>query len=144
MKLLFIPLLICLLAFSKVSVAQVPQYTPTWVKMMEDPKTNYYEAVKNFDSFWKGKEMPMEEAELLNEDISKEDKREHHRAEKNLSKMSAADRQQYDYLAYQFKRFNNWRHEVKPFVQDDGHILSQEERNKIFEQQQQEINNRKH
>jgi hypothetical protein len=140
----FIAFLFCLFSFSVVSVAQSQQVTPAWVKMMDDPNTNYYEAIKSFEQFWKGKEKPMEEGELINENMNKEAKKEHRNAERKLRNMSPVERQQYDYLTYQFKRFNNWRHEVKQFVQEDGHILSQEERNNIFEQQQQEINNRKH
>lgn len=144
MKRIFFLLLVGFIFNSGSITAQTQAIEPSWVKMMDDPNTNYYEAVNSFEQYWKGKELPMDEGELLNEYISREEKREHNRAERKLRNMSPAERQQYDYLAYQFKRFNNWSHEVKPFVQEDGHILSQEERNKIFEQQQLEINNRKH
>jgi hypothetical protein len=26
---------------------------PVWIKMMDDPKTNYYEANKAYDEYWK-------------------------------------------------------------------------------------------
>jgi hypothetical protein len=137
--------ILTILLFSLLSlVSQAQQATPSWVKMMEDPNVNYYEAVKSFEQFWKGRDLPMEEEELLNENITREEKREHRREERKLKHMTPSQRQEYDYLSYQYKRFNNWRHEMKQYVQEDGHILSQEERNKMFEQQQQEINNRKH
>lgn len=102
--------------------------------MMKDPKANYYEAVKAFNLYWKNKEKPIEEMEILNEDMSKHEKREHKRFEKKLSKMTPTQRQAFDELAYQFKRFKDWQRENAPYVQEDGSILSQEERNKIWEQ----------
>ncbi len=107
---------------------------PAWIDMMKDPKANYYEAVKAFNLYWKNKEKPIEEMEILNEDMSKHEKREHKRFEKKLSKMTPTQRQTFDELAYQFKRFKDWQRENAPYVQEDGSILSQEERNKIWNQ----------
>lgn len=111
---------------------------PEWVTMMEDPNVNYYEAVKSFNEFWKGREMPIDEADVLNEEMTGREKREHRRAVRKLKKMSPAERQEFDYLAYQYKRFKNWEHEVFPYVQNDGSILTDEQRRAIWEQQQKE------
>ena len=42
-------------------------------------------------------------------------------------------------LSYQAKRFRNWKKEMMPFVQEDGRILSNEERILIWEKQQEEM-----
>jgi hypothetical protein len=112
--------------------------TPAWVRMIDDPNTNYYSAVREFDAFWKGRDLPIEEEEVLNEELTGREKREHKKEVRKLGKMTPAERQQYDYLVYQYKRFMNWKREVFPFVQEDGRILSHQEREAIWEQQQKE------
>ena len=39
-------------------------------------------------------------------------------------------------MKYNVKRFERWMKDVKPFVQEDGRILTDEERQKIWEKQQ--------
>lgn len=110
--------------------------TPLWVQAMNDPNTNYYEAVRSFNQYWKDKELPVEEAELLNQEIDRKERREIRRTIRKMKKMSPAERQQFDWLAYQHKRFKNWQREVLPYVQEDGHILTMAERTAIWEEQQ--------
>ena len=42
-------------------------------------------------------------------------------------------------MAYHIKRFKNWKKEVRPYVQENGHILTQEERTAIWMRQQEEM-----
>jgi hypothetical protein len=83
------------------------------------------------------------EADEINEQLTRKEERAKERAERKLSKLNAAKRQEYDQLKYQCKRFENWRQEVLPFVQEDGRILTQEERIAIWKQQQEEIKQQK-
>ncbi len=115
---------------------------PNWVVMMEDPQANYFEAVKAFEKFWDGREEPQEEMEIMNEEITGKEKRAHRREERKLRRMSTSERNRYDYLAYQYKRFKNWQHEVLTYVQENGHILTNEEKLAIYQKQQQEMQNR--
>ena len=96
-----------------------------WINMIDNPKANYYEAVRSFDAYWAVHPKPSEEAEIINEKLSPREAREIRREERKLKKMGPAERQRYDYLAYQYKRFINWKREVFPRVQDDGSLISQ-------------------
>ena len=52
--------------------------------------------------------------------------------------MTPAERNEFDNLNYQFKRFKIWMFDVKPFVQPDGRILTRNQRLDIhFRQQEQ-------
>ena len=114
---------------------------PSWVAMIDNPNINYFEAIKTFDVFWKDKFIWDEEEEMFDRPNNKKEEREEEkkveRLKKELKKMSPAERQEYDVLKYHYKRFKTWVRETKPFVQEDGRILSQEERISIWEKQQQ-------
>lgn len=116
--------------------------------MMDDPNANYYEALKAYEEYWKTHPMPMEEEEemegaLPEKGVSeKEMKREERERERELErrkKLRGADLEVAEYLKYQNKRFKNWAREVKPWVQEDGRILTDEERTAIWKKQQEEL-----
>ena len=50
--------------------------------------------------------------------------------------LTQTERAEFDILQYHYKRFKQWKKDVLPFVQEDGRILSNEERMAIWEQQQ--------
>jgi hypothetical protein len=102
---------------------------PSWVTAMNDPDANYYKAIKEYEDFWKGKEKPLDEEHLMNK--GKEEVKEHVRS---LSKKEIKQQRLMDYYRYQCKRFDNWVRVNKPYVQSDGHILTAEERLKLWEQ----------
>lgn len=106
---------------------------PQWVKMMEDPNTNYFAAIKEYERFWKGKEKPADEEQEMNKGT--ETANGHIGP---VSKREIKEARLQDYYRYQCKRFENWKRENKPFVQKDGRILSAEERVKLWEQEQKE------
>lgn len=109
---------------------------PSWVAMIDNESTNYFEAIKAFDYYWKGKIKPIEEMDLkeLNE-MSAEEKEER---SQYFNSMSVEQRHEYDLLQYHYKRFKQWRKNVFPYVQSDGRILTMVERIAIWEQQQAE------
>lgn len=123
---------------------------PSWIKMIDDPNVNYYDAVKTYDEYWKTHIKPADEEEEMesgNEDfkerereVKKEIKKEKDRVftEEELKSMN-----ENNLMKYQVKRFEQWKREVMPFVQEDGRILSDKERMEIWEKQQEEIRNQK-
>jgi len=122
---------------------------PAWIKMMDDPKTNYYEAVKAYDEYWNHHVKPVEEEEEemtgTNPDFKEHEREVRKEQKKNKDKVFSPEeikaREEYEQMKYQVKRFEQWKREVLPFVQEDGRILSDEERMEIWKKQQEEINN---
>lgn len=108
---------------------------PNWILMMEDPQVNYYEAVKAFDAYWEGKIEPEEEDELITE--GKITSLEADSLRNARASWTQVQRNDYENIKYQFKRFKDWKRTVFPFVQSDGRILSEQERLEIFQKQQQ-------
>lgn len=123
--------------------------TPVWVTMMEDPNTNYFAALKAYNEYWKthvrppGEEEEMERNQNGRRQLTKEEEREREREERRKKKLSGAELERTEYLKYQTKRFENWTREVKPWVQEDGRILTDEERTQIWQKQQQEQQEKK-
>lgn len=107
-----------------VQISNAQNETPQWIEMMEDPNVNYHEAIKNFEEYWADKEKPMEEKEIF-------------KTKKTLVKDYKSKRTlQY---AFEYKKFQNWRKKILPFVQEDGHILNNAERLELWKK---EKNNR--
>ncbi len=109
---------------------------PAWIAMMDDSTTNYFEAVKAFDLYWKDKERPLEEEELMEnggantvEKVgeSKRDKKEEH---EHLAWKNDEEHMQ---MAFYYKRFMDWKLEAEAFVQSNGHVLTLYERRMIWE-----------
>lgn len=141
MKLRFYPLFIGLLFCTLHIQAQSSTSTlPEWVAMIDNPSTNYFVAIKAFDDYWKDKIRPVDEAEPKEEkeQESREEERAHKQLRKQLKKMTPAERQVYDQIQYHYKRFVTWAEESKAYVQEDGRILSHQERIQIWNQQQAE------
>lgn len=107
---------------------------PNWILMMQDPQVNYYEAVKAFEAYWEGKIEPEEENELITE--GKITSVEADSLRNARASWTQAQRNEYENIKYQFKRFKDWKRTVFPFVQSDGRILSEQERLEIFQKQQ--------
>lgn len=121
---------------------------PKWVLMMDDPNANYFEAMKAYEEYWKTHPMPAEEEEemegaLPEKGVSEKElrrqEREREREERERKKLRGADLEVAEYLKFQNKRFKTWSREVKPWVQEDGHILTDEERMEIWRKQQEEL-----
>ncbi len=120
------------LGSSAQSTAKTKGFTPPlWVKMMEDPNANYYQAIKEYENFWKGKEKPLDEEALMAKSLDQV--KEHTKAP---SKKEVKQERLMDYYRYQCKRFEHWEFVNKPYVQKDGHILTADERLKIWQQTQ--------
>lgn len=120
---------------------------PDWVKMMDDPNVNYFEAIASYKSYWLTHAKPIEEEEEMGQvqtppkgDLSdREREREEKERESRKKKLKGSRLEETEYLKYQSKRFENWAREVKPWVQENGHVLTDEERAEIARKQQEEL-----
>lgn len=113
--------------------------TPVWIKMMDDENVNFNQAVLAYETYWKDKIKPEGEDDVINENASRKEERDRERFQKQLKKMKPAERNEYDQLKYQCKRFEDWRHQSLLYVQENGHILNQQERIELWNKQQAEI-----
>ena len=135
-SLLFLVFLTICTLESSAQKKHVPE-DPKWIKMMDDPHVNYFEAVKNYEAFWKGKVKPWSEQD----EINAEEARAHYKpqiiSKRELRKAAKerVERAKYEKYAYDCKRFEHWMLVTKPYVQADGHILSKEEQLKIWQDQ---------
>jgi hypothetical protein len=80
---------------------------PYWIDMMKDTNTNYFEAVKAFNTYWSGREKPQSE----NEKFENEGNGNSKAKSKNIPN------------SFEYKKFQLWQMRVKPYVQNDGSIL---------------------
>jgi hypothetical protein len=132
-----------------------PDYkkNPEWIKMINDPNANYFEAIKAYETYWKYHEKPNGEEEEMQKSNSSTEKmtdkekkdseelqreKEEERQKDMNKKYSQKDMKMLEEkqeMIYQCKRFDDWIREVKPFVQEDGRILSEEERMDIYKRQ---------
>jgi hypothetical protein len=117
---------------------------PLWIQMMDDPKANYYETIKAFRMYWKDRVLPKEpfetegaesferEVGLIND---KESEKEREREEKKRLKQN---RKGVDYSA-EVRAFKGWIQGVKPWVREDGSIVTEQERQAMIDKQQNEL-----
>jgi hypothetical protein len=120
------------------TTAQQKDYSayPYWVDMIDNPSTNYFEAIKAFDEYWKHHIKPMDEEEVMFEEMNETEKLHYAVLVKHLETMTPAERREFDRLKYHYKRFKQWKLAVFTYVQEDGRILSDEERLRIWQDQQ--------
>lgn len=107
---------------------------PNWILLMQDPQVNYYDAVNAFEAYWDGKIEPEEEDELITE--GKITRPQADSLRNARAAWTQVQRNEYETLKYNFKRFKDWKRTVFPFVQSDGRILSEQERLEIYQKQQ--------
>lgn len=123
---------------------------PIWIEMMNDPNANYYQTIEAFREFWKDRvlpEEPFENHELdtferevgleTDEESTEERIREHERKEKKRKRKGKPD----ETLLYasDVRAFKAWIIAVKPWVREDGSIVSQEEQQRIIDAQKEEL-----
>jgi hypothetical protein len=129
------------------SAAQADYSTnPIWIKMIDDPNVNYYEALKAYNEYWKqhikpaGEEEEMTPGEKDSQERKLEIKKEIKKDRKNiLTEEDLKKQNENNLMKYHVKRFEQWAREMKPFVQEDGRILTDKERIEIWNKQQEEI-----
>ncbi len=80
--------------------------SPYWIAMMKDTNTNYFEAVKAFNAYWKNREKPSSENEKF----------------EHVGKGVETKSKNVPY-SFEYRKFRNWQMRVKSYVQADGKIL---------------------
>lgn len=126
-------------AQSKYTKAQMKR-NPVWIQMMQDPNANFYETVEAFRVFWKGKELPKEaweshEGDNFERELGLEEEEDKREREKEREKR---EDKSVEYM-FEVKQFRGWYTDAKPWVQEDGHILTETERQAIIDKQQAEL-----
>lgn len=122
---------------------------PIWIDMMNDPSANYYQTIEAFRLFWKDRVLPEEpfenheldtferEVGLESETESEEEReREHERKIKRQKRNGKPD--DTSLYASEVRAFKAWIIAVKPWVREDGSIISQEEQQRIIDAQTKE------
>lgn len=112
--------------------AKKPLSDTAWIAMMDNPNTNYFEAVANFEAFWNDKRKPTEEGELF----------EKAEEGKDVEKTNNPDEPAVKYY-FEYKKFKHWQNDIGPYVQPDGRILTMDEMIEIHKQQQKLIEKQK-
>lgn len=102
---------------------------PVWIDAMKDPQVNYHAAVKAFELFWEGRELPVGEHELMNAAESEAETGALIRQKKNQPDATST-------YAFAYRQFKRWMIKNEPFVKADGTLYSAEERVQLWKQQQ--------
>ncbi len=129
-------------AQSKYTKAQMRK-SPVWIQMMADPNANFYETVEAFKTFWKGKELPREawesrEGDNFERELGLEEEEKDERAREKELEREKREGKLGKYI-FEAKQFRGWYTDSKPWVQEDGHILTEAERQAIVDKQQAEL-----
>jgi hypothetical protein len=101
---------------------------PAWIQMMKSENVNFFEVNAAFELYWANREKP----ELENEE-GEEHKEEERSLVSKLFKSEKEEQAERNEYAFAYKQYLKWRIEVKPFVQPDGRILSEEEQREVWE-----------
>ncbi|PSL46340.1 hypothetical protein CLV51_103318 [Chitinophaga niastensis] len=106
---------------------------PDWIKMMDDPNVNFFVIDKSFNDYWKGKELPVEEDEIL--DVKNNSERKRGFLGLFKRKESAEKKEEGQKYAFEYKKYQWWRRQVLPYVQSDGTILNKDQQIQIWQKQ---------
>jgi len=98
---------------------------PYWIKMMDDPNANFFEVEKAFEIYFSKHDLPEAEHDVIGE---------YKEREKFPSKRVIRKSKQENKLRMQVKKYNWWHEDNLPYVQNNGHILSPEERVRLHQQ----------
>ncbi len=115
---------------------------PVWVGMIKDEHVNYFEALKAFELYFTAHKFPvMEEEEMgrnekLKERILKSEAKYKKKKRKEVIEPNALEKEKHEQtkLAFEVKRFNHWEMQTRPFVKEDGSIMSAEEQMKVWKE----------
>ncbi len=105
-----------------------------WVGMMDDSTTNYHEALKAYNEFWRGRKKPTEEEESREIKL----KEEPTLLEKIFKAKQIKEEELAEKYSFAHKRFLNWMQVNAPFVQPNGRILTPEERLELWKKQKEQ------
>ena len=108
---------------------------PYWIEMMNDPNTNYFETIKAYEIFWEKRKQPKEEDEVIGQSKTIEAKKGF--LQRWFKSKEEREEEEIKKYAFDVKKFKHWKLVTEPYVQEDGRILSADERLKLWQEQQQ-------
>lgn len=124
-RIIFISCFICIQwALSAQSADKKFKQFPYWIDMMNSPTCNYFEAIKAFTLFWEGREKPIEEKERMQ---AAENGEKSYKEDKQLMRRMKRLTPESINLTFQYKKFMHWAEMIKPYVLEDGSILTEEQ-----------------
>lgn len=114
-----------------------------WIEMIKSENVNYFEALKAFELYFTKHKYPvMEEEEMgkntrLIERIEKHQKKLAKKKHKVSTDPTEREKEKHEKtkLAFEVKKFNHWEMQTRPYVKEDGTIMSTEERMAIWKNQ---------
>ena len=112
-------LILFLCHLQNVTAQNIHDKTPEWIKMINNPNVNYFDAVSNFNKYWENKQKPVEENEIF---AAKDSKIRKNKKEEILYR-------------FEYKKFVLWQKTNLAFVKKDGTLLTQRERLEIWEKE---------
>jgi hypothetical protein len=124
--------LLCISAPAQTTTKKNYKKYPYWIEMIKDPNVNYFDAINAYDAFWKNKQKPMDENEAIGQTKGLDNKEKQMESRKKM-KEKRREKELYKKYGLECKKFEHWKFTVKPYVQEDGHILSKEEQLKLWE-----------
>jgi hypothetical protein len=107
------------------------QRNPYWMSMLDDPNANYFETVKAYTLYFEAHPMPKEEDDIIGMKGATETEKKH-KGEWLRHLFSGKKEVSEQELAFAIKKYKFWCINVTPWVQDDGSILSAEQRLEIL------------
>lgn len=101
-----------------------------WLQMMDDPSSNYFQTLRAFELYWEKNDKPLKRDAILSEEHveSRENKR-------FVKRLFRKEKQMDQSVVEGYKRFEFWKMEVEPYVQEDGRILTKDEQLEIWKQE---------
>ena len=118
-------------------VGTKPDYSkyPNWVKSMDNPNVNYFDACKQFDKYWSTHFANTNNEEDYDFDNADKDSEKDPRPfymKVLQSEKKAKERS--NELNIEKKKFEKWKLENLPYVKEDGSLMTPEERIEAWKQ----------
>jgi hypothetical protein len=125
----------CIKAQADTSRFATYRASPVWKDMLDDTAANYFEVQKAFELFWKGKEMPEEENEIIGE----RQELKNNFINKTFNAKALKEQKVRESLAFDCKKYRWWLISVSPYVQEDGSILFPQQRLELWKKHYEEL-----
>lgn len=106
---------------------------PYWIEMMKDPNANYFETINAYNLFWEKRKLPKEEDEVIGQSKTAEAKKTF--LQRWFKSKEEREEEEIKKYALDVKKFKHWQIVTEPYVQEDGRILTADERLKLWQEQ---------
>jgi hypothetical protein len=110
---------------------------PVWKDMLDDPNANFFEVQKAFQLFWEGKELPLEEDEIIGEKRNLKN----NLINRTFNARELKEQAEREALLFDCKKYRWWLKKTEPYIHDDGSIMSYEERLELWQRHYEELTN---